>query len=79
MQEAETHVIEMTAELQALRSSVDSFNETAVAVPMEMLRLARAQFDFLSENFARNGDVISQAMSEIGGCAIDQALDGAGT
>ncbi len=79
MQEAETHVIEMTAELQALRSSVDSFNETAVAVPIEMLRLARAQFDFLSENFARNGDVISQAMSEIGGCAIDQALDGAGT
>lgn len=76
MQEAETHVTEVTAELHALRSSVDSFNGTAVAVPIEMLRLARAQFDFLSENFARNGDVISQAMSEIGGCAIDQALAG---
>lgn len=76
MQQAETHVTEVTAELDALRSSVDTFNETAVAVPIEMLRLARAQFDFLSENFARNGDVISQAMSEIGGCAIDQALAG---
>jgi hypothetical protein len=45
-----------------------------VSVPIEVLRLARTQFDFLSAGFARNGDVISQAMSEIGGFAIDQAL-----
>ena len=32
------------------------------------------QFDYLSSGFARRGDVISQAMSEIGGFAIDQAL-----
>ena len=62
------------AELETLRASVDSFNETLVSVPIEVLRLARTQFDYLSSGFARRGDVIAQAMSEIGGFAIDQAL-----
>lgn len=75
-QDAEARVAELSAELETLRQSVDSFNETAVTVPIEMLRLARAQFDYLSDGFARNGDVISQAMSEIGGCAIEQAMTG---
>jgi len=74
MQNAESHIVKLTTELDALRASVDSFNETAVSVPTEVLRLARTQFDFLSAGFARKGDVISQAMSEIGGFAIDQAL-----
>lgn len=74
MQHAETHIGKLTTELDSLRASVDSFNETVVSVPIEVLRLARTQFDFLSEGFARKGDVISQAMSEIGGFAIDQAL-----
>lgn len=74
MQHAESHIGKLTTELDTLRASVDSFNETVVSVPIEVLRLARTQFDFLSEGFARKGDVISQAMSEIGGFAIDQAL-----
>jgi len=74
MQHAESHIGKLTGELDSLRASVDSFNETVVSVPIEVLRLARTQFDFLSEGFAREGDVISQAMSEIGGFAIDQAL-----
>ncbi|QOZ77799.1 hypothetical protein XH83_21575 [Bradyrhizobium sp. CCBAU 53351] len=74
MQNAESHIVKLTTELHSLRASVDSFNETAVSVPIEVLRLARTQFDFLSAGFARKGDVISQAMSEIGGFAIDQAL-----
>ncbi|WP_027520924.1 hypothetical protein [Bradyrhizobium sp. Ec3.3] len=74
MQNAEAHVADVTAELDALRKSVDPFNETAVTVPIAMLRLARAQFDILSDGFAKNGDVISRTISEIGGCAIDQAL-----
>ncbi|MGL9616973.1 hypothetical protein QRQ56_03145 [Bradyrhizobium sp. U531] len=74
MQNAESHIGKLTTELDTLRASVDSFNETAVSVPIEVLRLARTQFDFLSAGFARKGDVISQAMSEIGGFAIDQAL-----
>ncbi|MCK1717974.1 hypothetical protein [Bradyrhizobium sp. 141] len=74
MQNAESHIGKLTAELDSLRASVDSFNETLVSVPIEVLRLARTQFDYLSSGFARRGDVISQAMSEIGGFAIDQAL-----
>jgi hypothetical protein len=74
MQHAESHIGQLTSELERLHASVDSFNETAISVPIEVLRLARTQFDFLSAGFARKGDVISQAMSEIGGFAIDQAL-----
>lgn len=74
MQSAESHIVNLTTELDTLRAAVDSYNETAVSVPIEVLRLARAQFDMLSDGFARKGDVISQAMSEIGGFAIDQAL-----
>ncbi|AMA58762.1 hypothetical protein [Bradyrhizobium sp. CCGE-LA001] len=74
MQHAESHIGKLTSELDSLRASVDRFNETSVAVPIEVLRLARTQFDYLSNGFARKGDVISQAMSEIGGFAIDQAL-----
>ncbi|TYO67856.1 hypothetical protein FXV83_03560 [Bradyrhizobium hipponense] len=74
MQDAETHIGKLTTELETLRASVDSFSETVVSVPIEALRLARTQFEFLSGSFARKGDVVSQAMSEIGGFAIDQAL-----
>jgi chromosome segregation ATPase len=74
MQDAESHIGKLTTELETLRASVDAFNETVVSVPIEVLRLARTQFDYLSSAFARKGDVISQAMSEIGGFAIDQAL-----
>ncbi|UFS87524.1 hypothetical protein LPJ38_28370 [Bradyrhizobium daqingense] len=74
MQHAESHIGKLTSELDGLRASVDRFNETSVAVPIEVLRLARTQFDYLSSGFARKGDVISQAMSEIGAFAIDQAL-----
>ncbi|RXH21872.1 hypothetical protein XH99_20015 [Bradyrhizobium nanningense] len=74
MQNAESHIVKLTTELDSLRASVDSLNETAVSVPIEVLRLARTQFDYLSSGFAHKGDVISQAMSEIGGFAIDQAL-----
>ncbi|MGY8708315.1 hypothetical protein RAD16_21475 [Bradyrhizobium sp. 18BD] len=74
MQHAESHIGKLTTELDTLRTSVDSFNDTVVSVPIEVLRLARTQFDVLSAGFARKGDVISQAMSEIGGFAIDQAL-----
>ena len=74
MQDAESHIGKLTTELEGLRASIDSFNETVVSVPIEVLRLARTQFDYLSRGFAGKDDVISQAMSEIGGFAIDQAL-----
>jgi hypothetical protein len=75
-QDAETRLTAASAELEALQASVDHFNETLIAVPVEMLRLARAQFNYLSDGFARSGDVILQTMSEIGGFALEQALTG---
>jgi hypothetical protein len=45
-------------------------------VPVNSLELARTQFTFLAEDFAKNGDVISQTICEIGACAIDKALTG---
>jgi hypothetical protein len=74
MQDADSDIGKRTTELDTLRASVDAFNETVVSVPIEVLRLARTQFDHLSRGFERKGDVISQTMSEIGGFAIDQAL-----
>jgi chromosome segregation ATPase len=53
MQDAESHIGKLTTELDTLRASVDSFNEAVVSVPIEMLRLARTQFDVLSDGFAR--------------------------
>lgn len=72
MQDAENDIRKLSGELESLRAPVDSFNETVVSVPIEVLRLARTQLDYLSSGLARRGDVIS--MSEIGGFAIDQAL-----
>ncbi|WP_367116423.1 hypothetical protein [Bradyrhizobium sp.] len=70
--DAEARLAKVTAELDGLRESLDS--DTAVTVPIEALRLARTQFDYLAEGFAKSGDVISLTICEIGGCAIDQAL-----
>lgn len=72
--DAEAELAKVTAELDELRKSLDA--EIAVTVPIQAhaLRLARAQFDFLAEGFARTGDVISLTICEIGSCAIDRAL-----
>jgi hypothetical protein len=45
-------------------------------VPKEMLRQARAQFEFLARECIRRGDVATQAMCELGAHSIDLALDG---
>jgi hypothetical protein len=45
-----------------------------VSVPVEVLQLACRQVDYLSTGFAKSGGVISEAMSEIGGFAIDRVL-----
>jgi hypothetical protein len=77
-EEGESRLAKAYAELEELRTPFAELSETVVAVPVEQLRLARAQFDYLSDGFAKNGDVISRTICEIGGCAIDQALAGTG-
>ena len=76
VEDAETRFAKAGAELDELRTPFAELSHTVVAVPVEQLRLARAQFDFLADGFAKNGDVISQTICEIGRCAIEQALAG---
>ncbi len=76
VEDAEARFKDAKAELDGLRSQATSIDHSIAVVPIESLRLARTQFDFLASGFARNGDVISQAICEIGACAIDKALAG---
>lgn len=78
-EDAEARLAKVNAELDELRTPFAELSDTVVAVPTEQLRLARAQFDFLADGFARNGDVISQTICEIGRCAIEHALTGSET
>ena len=75
-EDAESRLAKVNAELDELRTPFAELSDTVVVVPTEQLRLARAQFDFLADGFAKDGDVISQTICEIGRCAIEQALAG---
>lgn len=63
-------------ELDELRKPAAVIDHSIAIVPVVSLQLARTQFDFLAAGFARNGDVISQTICQIGACAIDKALFG---
>jgi chromosome segregation ATPase len=76
VEDAESRVAKANAQLDELRTPFAELSQTVVAVPIEQLHLARTQFDFLADGFAKNGDVISQTICEIGRCAIEQALAG---
>jgi DNA repair exonuclease SbcCD ATPase subunit len=76
VEDAENRFAKASAELDELRTPFAELSQTVVAVPIDQLRLARTQFDFLADGFAKNGDVISQTICEIGRCAIEQALAG---
>ena len=71
---AEARIAELTAEIAELRKPAPVPDEAIAVVPVEQLRLARAQFDHLAQGFAKNGDVISLTICQIGACAIDKAL-----
>jgi len=71
---AEARLADVQAEFAELRATFDALGNTVVVVPVEILRLAHAQFDHLADSFARNGDIISQTICDIGTCTIEQAL-----
>jgi uncharacterized protein YheU (UPF0270 family) len=78
----EAELEDARAQLAQASTELDELHEPAAIdysiaiVPIESLQLARTQFDFLAAGFARNGDVISQTICQIGACAIDKALSG---
>ena len=71
---ADTRIAALAAEVEELRGQQQAIDETIAVVPIEQLRLARAQFDYLAQGFASSGDVISLTICQIGACAIDKAL-----
>jgi chromosome segregation ATPase len=73
---AEARLKAANAELDELRGSMTAIDQSIAVVPVNSLELARTQFTFLAEDFAKHGDVISQTICEIGACAIDKALTG---
>jgi predicted ABC-type transport system involved in lysophospholipase L1 biosynthesis ATPase subunit len=60
--ESNDRLLRVNAEIDVLRN--------------ESLQLARTQFGYLAQGFAKNGDVVSQTICEIGARAIDKALAG---
>jgi hypothetical protein len=76
VEDAEARLARANAEIAQLRSALEARGDSTVAVPVHTLRLARAQFSHLAQGFARSGDLISQTICEIGGCAIEQAIAG---
>ena len=52
----------------------ETIDESIAVVPVESLRLAHTQFEYLAKGFAETGDVVSQMICEIGARALDKAL-----
>jgi hypothetical protein len=76
LEDARAQLAHASAEFDELREAATAIDHSIAIVPVESLQLARTQFDFLAAGFARNGDVISQTICQIGACAIDKALSG---
>jgi len=54
----------------------ETIDESIAVVPVESLRLAHTQFEYLAKGFAEKGDVVSQMICEIGARTLDKALAG---
>jgi seryl-tRNA synthetase len=75
--EANDRILRVNAEIEELRDPAPAAIDDSIAiVPLESLQLARTQFGYLAQGFAKNGDVVSQTICEIGARAIDKALAG---
>jgi hypothetical protein len=75
--EANDRLLRVNAEIEELRNPLPAtIDESIAIVPVESLQLARTQFGYLAQGFAKNGDVVSQTICEIGARAIDKALNG---
>jgi hypothetical protein len=73
---AQEQLAAANAELAEMRKPAppEAIDESIAVVPVQSLQLARAQFDHLAEGFAKQGDVVSQTICEIGARALDKAL-----
>jgi hypothetical protein len=74
---AQEQLAAVNAELEDWRRppAPETIDESIAVVPVESLRLAHTQFEYLAKGFASKGDVVSQMICEIGVRALDKALD----
>jgi len=77
-EQAEEKLSALHTEIDELRkpSPPETIDESIAVVPVEQLKLARTQFDYLAKTFASGGDVVSMTICEIGARALDRALAG---
>ncbi|WP_324399057.1 hypothetical protein [Bradyrhizobium sp.] len=77
-EQAEEKLSALHAEVDELRKPPppEAIDESIAVVPVEQLKLARTQFDYLAKTFASSGDVVSMTICEIGARALDKALAG---
>ena len=75
-EQAEEKLVALTAENDELRKPPppEAIDESIAVVPVQSLKLARTQFDYLAKSFADSGDVVSMTICEIGARALDKAL-----
>jgi len=73
---AQEQLAAINAELEELRKPPppETIDESIAVVPIESLRLAHTQFEYLAKGFAEKGDVVSQMICEIGARALEKAL-----
>jgi hypothetical protein len=73
---AQERLAAVNAELEELRKPPmpETIDESIAVVPVESLRLAHTQFEYLAKGFAEKGDVVSQMICEIGARALDKSL-----
>jgi len=75
---AQEQLAAVNAELEEWRRPPppETIDESIAVVPLESLRLAHTQFEYLAKGFAEKGDVVSQMICEIGARTLDKALAG---
>jgi hypothetical protein len=71
---AEARLADVRASLAAARHREGMVDNSAAVIPLQSLQLALTQFGYLSDGFAKSGDIISLTICEIGASAIDSAL-----
>jgi hypothetical protein len=74
IEQAELERIIIADDLETTRTRLAGLAEASVIAPAATLHALRAQFDSLAGEFVKRGDLISQVMSDIGRCTIDQVL-----
>jgi ABC-type transporter Mla subunit MlaD len=74
--QAESVTARAEGELRRLQARLAPVGNSHAIIPLDAMRVLRTQWTSLAGEFQRRGDLVSDAMCQIGICAIDRALAG---